>query len=192
MKTLKDSFEVREAAKLFDELLAQSAVVAPAAPKRKIPGRRVYTSESSSPAIKKAPLPEPIEVEEEGAEQMYRGDRLENALYAMCKRGGFRGSVIVDSDGLPLAVYNSPVEEETLAAVTTVLGAALGQAGQLLNQTGANTISMDIDYVDKVVIRRFSINDLPYFLLTICPQEVDERAEVELSIDKVASILKKA
>ncbi len=145
-----------------------------------------------SPAAPVRKMPPPPEIETDDSELIYRGDRLENALFAMCKRGGFQGSVLVDSNGLPLAVYNSPVEEESMAAVTTILGSALGKAGRLLEQTDAGSISMDINYVDKAVIRRFAVNDLPYFLMVVCPQEVDERSEVELSIESLTSILKKA
>lgn len=192
MKKLKGSSEIQEAAKIFGELIAQSAVVAPAADARKKPDRvRRMPSVPSAPSRRQPPLTDTAVIVPADSEQMYRGDRLENTLFAMCKRGGFLGSVLVDSGGLPLAVYNSPVEEQTIAAFTMVLGDALEKAGKVLEQSDANTISMDINYIDKAVIRRFLINDLPYFLMTICPQEVDERAEVELSIDKITSILKK-
>jgi hypothetical protein len=190
MKTLKDSSEIQEAVKLFDELVAQSAVGfsgalrrAPAAPRtaagRPTPAPR---RRSSSPAPGPE-LPRP-------SEGHYRGDRLENTLYAMCKRGGFQGAVIADGNGLPLAVYNSPVGDDAIAAFTIVLGDALEKAGRLLDQSDANNISLDINLTDKAVLRRFAISDLPYFMMMICPQDVDERAEAELSIDQIIAILK--
>ncbi|MCP4349843.1 MAG: hypothetical protein GY795_30550 [Desulfobacterales bacterium] len=188
----KVSSEIQEASKIFGDLIAQSAVIAPAPDARKKPGRALQkTLSSHALSRKRPPVADTAVIEIEDSDQMYRGDRLENTLYAMCKRGGFVGSVLVDSGGLPLAVYNSPVEEQTIAAYTMVLGDALEKAGKILEQSDANTISMDINYIDKAVIRRFLIHDLPYFLMVICPQEVDERAEVELSIDKITSILKK-
>ncbi len=187
----KVSSEIQEASKIFDELIAQSAVIAPAPDARKRPGRALQKTLPKAPSRKRPPVADTAVIEIEDSDQMYRGDRLENTLFAMCKRGGFVGSVLVDSGGLPLAVYNSPVEEQTIAAYTMVLGDALEKAGKILEQSDANTISMDINYIDKAVIRRFLINELPYFLMVICPQEVDERAEVELSIDKITSILKK-
>ncbi len=185
MQTLKDSSEIQEAVKLFDELVAQSAVSVSGAV------RRVPSSPRPTPARRRSAAPSPApEPPPPSSEGQYRGDRLENTLYAMCKRGGFQGAVIADSDGLPLAVYNSPVADDAIAAFTTVLGDALEKAGHLLEQSDANNISLDINYTDKAVLRRFAINDLPYFMMMICPQDVDERAEVELSIDQIISILK--
>jgi len=184
MQTLKDSSEIQEAVKLFDELVAQSAVSVSGAV------RRVPTSPRPTPARRRSAAPLPAPEPPPPSEGHYRGDRLENTLYAMCKRGGFQGAVIADSDGLPLAVYNSPVADDAIAAFTTVLGDALEKAGHLLEQSDANNISLDINYTDKAVLRRFAINDLPYFMMMICPQDVDERAEVELSIDQIISILK--
>lgn len=125
-------------------------------------------------------------------EGMYRGDKLANALYAMCTRGGFSGALIVDDNGLPLAVHNSPVPEEAIGAFAMVLGASLTKAGRLLGQHEADNVSIDINYTDKIVLRRFMIGETPGYLLVICPQEVDERGEVELSIDQIVQILKSA
>ncbi|GBC61117.1 hypothetical protein DENIS_2077 [Desulfonema ishimotonii] len=193
MKMLKDSSEIREAASLFDELIAQSAVIpSPSPGTRRAGRRRGAPSRRSAPAREKVAHLRSPRMESGGPQRQYRGDRLEDALYAMCKRGGFMGALLVDSDGLPLAIYNRPVADETLAAAfTMILGDALGRAGKLLSGIDPNNISIDINYTDKAVIRRFSINNLPYFLMTVCPQNVDERAEVELSIDQVTSILKK-
>ncbi len=188
---LKDSSEIQEAAKMLDDLLNQSAVVAPAAPFFKArPGLPAKNRQPPETRPKPSPAPSP-DMEMDDTDLVYRGDRLENTLFAMCKRGGFQGAALVDSNGLPLAVYNSPVDEDTIAAAATVLGAALDKAGSLLKQADANYISMDINYIDKAVIRRFAINQQIYFLLAVCPQEVDEKTEFELSIEKVTSILKK-
>lgn len=186
---LKDSSEIQEAIQIFDSLIAESAIIRPdsrfnTGQRRGGPKKKSFRRPLKSPAAA-------VQIEPEVSGKGYRGDRLENTLYIMCKRGGFVGAVLADNSGLPLAVYNSPVTDEAIAAFTTVLGDALEKAGRLLKQTEANTISMDINYTEKAVLRRFLINDSPYFLMTICPQEVDERAEVELSIDQVTSILKK-
>lgn len=119
----------------------------------------------------------------------YRGDRLQHVIGDMCQRSGFIGAVIADSDGLPLAVVNPPVSEDALAAFTTVLGEALNRAGTLLGQHGAEYLSIDINYEEKIVLRRFMVHEVITYLLVICPQEVDERSEIELSIDQISSIL---
>jgi len=77
-----------------------------------------------------------------------------------------------------------------MAAFTSIMGESMAQAATLLRQPNANNISMDINYLDKIILRKFSIEDVPYFLLIISPQQVDERAEVELSITQISDILK--
>ena len=41
-------------------------------------------------------------------------------------------------------------------------------------------MSVDVNFEDKLVFRRFEVASEPYFLLLLAPQEADERAEVEL------------
>jgi len=145
------------------------------------PGRPVR-SEVITQGVPVAPAIDEIEGE-------FRGDRLENVLIAMCRRGGFSGAVVSDTTGLPLAVFNSPVDNERIAAFTSVLGGALDKAGLFLEQHGAEYISMDINYEDKVVVRRFFFGDLEMYLMVLCAQSMDERAEVEMSIQQIVSIL---
>ncbi len=190
MKTLQDSSEIQEAIEIFKALIADSAVVAPVIRRKKETVPIAAPQPVIQPSMKHSdPVIREVRAESQDQPGEYRGDRLENTLYTMCQRGGFQGAVLADDNGLPLAVYNSPVEDEAIAAFTTVLGDALEIAGKLLKQHDANNISMDINYTEKAVLRRFMISESPYFIMTICPQEVDERAEVELSIDQVTSIL---
>jgi hypothetical protein len=194
MKTLRDSSEIKEAARIISELAANSAVTSPS---------------KIDPQWPKIPLAAPMHIslgpdqgtgqsmagfslsqEEVEPEIVYRGDQLEEALVAMCKRGGFNGAVVADDNGFPLASYNSPVGDEVVAAFTSVLGMALEEAGDLLDQHEANYITMDINYTEKAALRRFFIKDIPYSMMIICPQEVDEKSEVELSIDQIIKILK--
>jgi len=145
----------------------------------------VSIAEQRSPEASVLPVPGI----KDKSEAYFRGDKLENALEAMCKRSGFTGAVVADNKGLPLAVFNSPVGADAIAAFTTVLGGALEKAGTLLGQHGAETISMDINYADKVVLRLFMIEQTPYFMMILCPQNVDERGEIELSIKHIVGIL---
>lgn len=190
---MKDSSEIKQAAMLFDQLISEAAVIAP--PSSEEPSRRSGRPSSTPrrtgrPAKTRYKKQEPIESFD--SEDMYRGDRLENMLFAMCKRGDFTGAVLVDSNGLPLAVYKSPIKDENLSsAFAMTLGDVIGKAGRVIGETDVDNISMDINYTDKACVRRFIINDLPYFLMIVCPQDIDERAEVEISIDQISSFLKK-
>jgi hypothetical protein len=166
IRKLWDSSEIQEAAELFNNLLKSASTAQPAAPATRTPtpGR-------------------------EFSQKLYRGDLLNEALASMCRRGEFSGAVLADNNGLALAVYNSPVDEGVLAAFTSVLGKSLTESGRLLKQPNANNISMDINYFDKLVLRKFLVDDTPYFLMVISPQHVDERAELELSLNSIAAIL---
>lgn len=171
MNRLKKSRELLEAASIFNALLAteQDEMTKPHLSAKAEAGVAETTAE----------------------EQIFRGDKLENVLYGMCRRGGFQGAVVADEQGLALAIYNSPVEGDVLAAFTTVLGEAIEKAGRFLEQYDANNISLDINFVDKAVVRKFSVGNNSFYILVICEQEIDERSEIELSIEQVIAILEK-
>lgn len=170
MQTFTQFPEINAAAELFKSLLTNASSAAQSVP----------VSEPQSPNGEENALPLP-----------FRGDQLENILYAMCKRGGFSSAVVADDQGLTLGVYNSPVEPDVLAAFTIILGEAIGKAGRFLDQHEANNISLDINYADKTVVRRFFLADQPYFIMIICPQNTDERAEIELSLDQIIKLLQR-
>lgn len=202
MSRLTDSSELQEALSLFQDLLGQQGPAAELAGPvgRNLEVRAIATGAFvglaaltdepgglTRPQVAvQAPVAAPIMEEVDGE---FRGDRLENVLVAMCRRGGFSGAVVSDDTGLPLAVFNSPVDNDRIAAFTSVLGGALAKAGQFLEQHGAEYISMDINYEDKVVVRRFFFGDLEMYLMVLCAQSMDERAEVEMSIQQIVSIL---
>jgi len=207
MSMLKDSSELQEALGLFRALLDDQGPVFVGGPSEPpggnlragaefvcsvaplSPGADPFPAQISSPdkAVSKPVALSSAEFEP--VEGEFRGDRLENVLIAMCRRGGFSGAVLSDSSGLPMAVFNSPVEIESVAAFTSVLGDALDKAGRYLQQHGADYISMDVNYEDKVVVRRFAIAEMNLYLMVLCPQSVDERSEVELSIQQLVSVL---
>jgi len=107
----------------------------------------------------------------------------------MCQRASLIGAVVADDSGLPLALHNSPVQSEALAAFTSVLADALDTAGRLLGEHRADNISLDVNYTDKAVLRRFQVKGGRYSIMVICSQEIDPRSELELSIDQMRSIL---
>ncbi len=118
-----------------------------------------------------------------------RGERLSASLRLMCDRAGFGGALVIDSNGLPLAVHEPAFSSETLAALSVVLDAALKRAAQMIGIGQVVHMAIDINYEDKLIFRRFETNSESYYLVLVAPQEVDERAEVELSIDQLGSII---
>lgn len=211
MRTLKDCSELREAGQLVRDLMGgegdakRPPVTAGfrrdrlrSTPRVPSPGRGGSVSTPHRPAaIPVAAGDSTFRADPErvaGAGESvstgtFRADRLESVLVSMCHRGGFAGAVLADDSGLPLAVHNSPVGVESLAAFTSILGDALEKAGSFLGQHEAQYLSMDINYEDKAVLRRFSVGNLDLFLMLLCQQGVDERSEVEVSVSQLVSVL---
>ncbi len=186
MTLILDSSEIREAIALASELTSALNLSVPAVEEKV---RSVAAPEVPTKTVRKT-LPVSVdEIDPTGLE--YRGDQLEQVILNMCKRSHFSGAVVADDTGLPFAVVNPPVSMEAISAFTAVLGGALERAGSLLGHHGAEYLSIDINYEEKIILRRFLINEAPYFLLAICPQDVDERSEIEISIDQIVSILNK-
>jgi hypothetical protein len=81
------------------------------------------------------------------------------------------------------------VPTESLAAFASVLGEALQKAGRFLGRSGADYISMDVDYENKVALKSFRLDGRPFSLMVLCRQAVDERSELEVSIEQLVSLL---
>lgn len=126
---------------------------------------------------------------EDAARTGFRGERIQRALRELCVRAGLETASLCDRHGLPLAVHNGNSPEETVAALTTVLGDALDKAAQIAGWPGATSLSVDFDYQDKLVLRRFLVDDVPYFLVVQCSQDTDERSELEISLEQISAIL---
>jgi predicted regulator of Ras-like GTPase activity (Roadblock/LC7/MglB family) len=136
-----------------------------------------------------SPPPPPVAAPATPRQPVYRAERVRQLLADMCKRGGFSGAVLADRSGLALAEFNSPLDVDPVAAFASVVGGTLEQAEKLLGKRDANNLALDINYVEKIVVRKFSLAQQPAFLLLVCPQSIDERSEVELSIDLIAAVL---
>ena len=117
------------------------------------------------------------------------GEEMSDILREMCRRGEFSGAVVADDAGLPVADFNCQMDPGAVAACGSVLADTMQKAGRLLNQQETNNISMDIGYVDKITMRRFEIGETPYFLMVICPRTVDERKEIQVSINRIMGVL---
>lgn len=198
MSLLKDCSEIREAARLARELAAEMGAES-ATPAPRTAGARSAGGDDSSVLHGLAPAaawtsappaaPPSSFAPALRSESSYRGDVLASIVAAMCRRGGFAGAVLADASGLPLVSHNSPVDDDRVAAFTAVLGDALEQAGRFLSQPGADYISLDINYADKAVLRRFALGELRFFLMVLCPQGVDTRGEMELCVKSLVSAL---
>jgi predicted regulator of Ras-like GTPase activity (Roadblock/LC7/MglB family) len=124
-----------------------------------------------------------------GALPRSRGDRLQRALAQMCQRSGIRGAAIVDAQGLPLATHACPFRHEVAGAFAAVLGDTLARAGQVIGRVDLERVVVDLSVHDKIVVRRFEDASTTYFLLVVTGQSLDERAEVELSLPQLKTIV---
>lgn len=191
---LEDSSEIREAAALLKKFSSHRArplrqnLAPPSSGLRPLSSSRgvLRSPESSAPA---ASVKNTRQTEPRSAGASSKGGRLEEILESMCLRGDFQGAVVADEGGLAVAEFRCPVESEAVAACSSVLGGAMQRAGRLLEQPDVSHLSMDINYVDKVVLRQFKLDTEIYYLLVICPQQVDERSEVEVTIDRISGVL---
>lgn len=119
----------------------------------------------------------------------YREKKLQKIVKNMCQRSNFSGAIVTDSSALPVVVLNSPVSVEAVPAFMSVLSSALEGAGEMLGHHGAEYLSMDIDFEEKVVLRRFVVDKHVFFLLVVSPQGIDERSEIEVSIEQIKEVL---
>lgn len=193
MKNLEESYLLKEAARISNELISEKGVTNTTSANDDWPKVTLAKEATNDPegdgfdaqTANKIPSSEEAE-----PPVVYREEQLKNILINMCEQGGFNGAVIADNNGLPLVAYNSPVKNEIIAAFTSILAMALAGVGKLLDEQDANHIAVDINNTEKVALRLFHIDDQPYYLLIICSKEIEEKAELELSIDQMMTILK--
>ena len=118
-----------------------------------------------------------------------RADQLTTLLADMAARAGFDQVVLSDDTGLPLAAYGSEGGETVLSALAAVLGDALSRVGNYLETEKGESITVDVGYADKLVLRRFDFAAGTFYVIVLCGQDIDERSELELSVDSIRQIL---
>ncbi len=206
MSNLKNSSELLESATLLEQLLGDPAkaqtenidlisLVSSDTAVREIP-EPLYTQVPTLEAVAPPPNSPLVDVsyprmETRGRHDIreFRDNKLEDILGDMCRQGGMIGSLLADINGLPIASYRSPVDNEVFAAFASVLGETMDKAGYFLDQHDANYISVDINYADKAVVKKFIIDDAIFYLIIITPKHINERGQVEYTIEKLKNVL---
>ncbi len=118
-----------------------------------------------------------------------REERLARALRMMCQRSGFSFAAVVDERGLPLAVHGDQLTDNAIGAVVTIASEGLTKIGGMVDEWSVEHVSFDIGFAARAVIRAFTIGEQSFYLMLICRQDIDERSEVELSIDAITAII---
>ncbi len=133
--------------------------------------------------------PKRIKPERKASPVIVSGSHLETILESMCRSGKFNGSVLADRNGLPVAVYKSPVESDFLAPFTIVLDECIEKSSRFINRYNADNISMDINDLDKIVVKKFIAGNKLYFLMIICSQHVNQRPALVNAIAEIVPLL---
>ncbi|TKB06106.1 hypothetical protein [Desulforhopalus sp. IMCC35007] len=202
---LKNSSELTESAKLISDLLIHISeslpydvfhdVCPPGGQSEVVENVPLFADTFPQPPARqeKEKRDQPVAVVEDRdiSDSGFMGDKLENLLAKLCQQSGFQSATVADEQGLPIGGVNTPVDLNVLAAFSSVLGGVIDKVPYFLEQHNANNISVDINYVDKAVVQKFLIGEVPFFLLIICSQDIDERAYIELFSDQITRLLKR-
>ena len=146
------------------------------------------------PGARLAPAGGPVDTraaQAETVEEGFRSEQLARVLADMAARAGFAAVVLSDRAGLPLASYGPEDATRILAALGSVLGETLEQVGRYLQTERGETVAVDVGYTDKLVLRRFEFEAGTFYVVVLCSQDVDERSELELSVEAIRRILER-
>ena len=97
----------------------------------------------------------------------YREDRLENILWQLCQRTGLKGALLVDSQGLPLSIYNMEVGRHGYAAMTAVLAEMLETTTHILKTADPKHLTIDLREDERLHLHRFEANGITYHVVAV-------------------------
>lgn len=121
-----------------------------------------------------------------------RQEKLDAVLQTACERGGFSGAALADTSGMLFSAVSAPLDAGALSAMAAVLADALERVAKLGVSYVPETISLDVGFSDKLVMRTFAAGSTSLCLLVFCPAEVDAGSELELTVGAVSAILHEA
>ncbi len=121
-----------------------------------------------------------------------RQEKLDATLQTACERGGFSGAALADASGMLFSAVSAPLDAGALSALAAVLADALERVARLGLPHAPETISLDVGFSEKLVMRTFAAGSTPLCLLVFCSSEVDAGSELELTVGAVSAILHEA
>jgi hypothetical protein len=192
---LKNSSEIMEAVELFTRLTG----FASQKPVEELPVKSVVEHEEKFESIpetepektitflKKSPdNPVSVEIEDES---QYTDDKLGNVLMRMCKRGDFSIGIVFDKEGFMLAKYGKKFEDSIVSALASILGTTQDKVRATIESPSHGAVSVDLDFMDKMVLARFDMDNSGFYLLVVCAQDRDVSEEFELTISEIKTVL---
>jgi predicted regulator of Ras-like GTPase activity (Roadblock/LC7/MglB family) len=110
----------------------------------------------------------------------------EKALRTMSKEGDFKAAVLSFEDGLPLVSAPVHYEDETAAAMVTLLNETAKQINQQLRLPQVDEISIVYDDRTRLVCRYFIVDGHELLLMVLAPpdQSDDKRGRTCLALSK--------
>jgi predicted regulator of Ras-like GTPase activity (Roadblock/LC7/MglB family) len=118
-----------------------------------------------------------------------RGERLHAILSTLCDHEGYAGAMVTDASGLPLATSRNLEASESLAAFSTVLGDVLTKAASYLGHDDASHVTLDVGERQKVVLRRFFLEERAFYLVVICLRLLETHRALGRTIPQIVLTL---
>jgi predicted regulator of Ras-like GTPase activity (Roadblock/LC7/MglB family) len=112
---------------------------------------------------------------------------LDLVLRQMNDEGGFKASVLVSSEGLPITSVSSPFDIEMMAAMVTLVGNTVEQARKSIGLDELDEVSLVQADRTRLICRRFSVSKEQVILATIAPPDRTYRRLTNRAIKRIRS-----
>jgi predicted regulator of Ras-like GTPase activity (Roadblock/LC7/MglB family) len=116
-----------------------------------------------------------------------QGGFLDHVLRQMNDEGGFKASVLVSSEGLPITSVSSPFDIEMMAAMVTLVGNTIEQARESIGLDELDEVSVVQADKMRLICRHFSVGEEHVILATIAPPRQTYRRLTNRAIKRIRS-----
>ena len=115
-------------------------------------------------------------------------ERFENVLHKMNREGSFVAAVLSLKDGLPLASSPAHYEDETTAAMVTLLSETVKRINRQLHLPQLDEISIVGDDRNRLACRSFTVDDHELILTVLAPPDQSYRRLTNRAIKEIERI----
>jgi predicted regulator of Ras-like GTPase activity (Roadblock/LC7/MglB family) len=154
-----------------------------------VSGPEVPVAEEPVPAPAPVAVPPPVPAAPAEYVSASRGERLHAVLSTLCDSEGYAGAMVTDASGLPLATSRNLEASDSLAAFSTVLGDVLTKAGSYLGHDDASHVTLDVGERQKVVLRRFYLEERAFYLVVICLRVLETHRALDRTVPRIVLTL---
>ena len=139
--------------------------------------------EEQAPAQPSAAVAQPDDV------SASRDERLHAVLSALCDSEGYAGAMVTDASGFPLSASRNLEAGDSLAALSTLLGDVLAKAGSYLGRDDASQVTLDVGARQKVVLRRFYLEERALYLVVTCLRVLETHHALDRTVPQIVLTL---